>query len=370
MPVIKDILVKDVVTINPEDKISLAIGKMDKYKIHQLPVTDNGKVLGMLFLRDIITKNINPELTKVKSLVVHTPSVDVNATHMDAARLILNNGIRALPVVDNEKLVGIIAETDLMKFVDGRAVAHDLMTSPICINEHDNIGKAKQLIRDKNISRLPIVNRECELVGVINTLDLIKVMKPKQKQTKAFDSVTEKLPTSDISVQVILRKPETTDKDTRIDKLINILKEHDEVIVTEDKKPVGIITPKDIIELLIKFEKPSDSINWQITNLGEEDEITKDKIVSLVERFLSKQRKIGDVEYLFFYVDKYKKQGRVKYSIRARFKLPFCLFVARSHSWDLLACFNKVIEKLKREITKKHNKIIEIKRRQNLKNRW
>ncbi|MEM7826655.1 MAG: CBS domain-containing protein [Candidatus Aenigmatarchaeota archaeon] len=349
-----DLISRNIISAEPEEKISVVLGKIKKYKIHQLPVIEKGKFIGMIFLNDIVTKSMNIETTKVKAIMrTNIPTIDINSSYLDAVKTIIDSGVRALPVFDKESIVGIIAETDLIQLVKENPAIKDVMTTPICISKDDKIGRVRYLMREKNISRLPIVDNEGKLVGAIDTLDLANIMKPKEKQTRAKESVSEKLTDHELSVGLILRKTFSVNKEARLHEIIPILKEYEEVIITDNEKPVGIITPKDVIELLLpKKEK----YYIQIANIREIDASIRPKMYEIIENFLEKERRFTEIDFVFLYVDTYKKRGRVKYSLRARVRTNYGLLIAKTSGWDVLTCIYDIVKKLEREIRKKTNK--------------
>lgn len=114
---VKEIMTTDVRTIASNDTIASAASLMQQVNIGSVPVVDNNKVVGILTDRDIVVRNVakgqDPNL-KVSSVMTTdityaTPDMDVHKV----ADIMAQNQIRRLPVVDNEKLVGIVAIGDL-----------------------------------------------------------------------------------------------------------------------------------------------------------------------------------------------------------------------------------------------------------------
>jgi CBS domain-containing protein len=117
---LKDIMVQSVVAIEPERSVKQAAKRMNLYKIGCLIVVNKGKAVGILTERDILKKVVEPsknaEKTKVgeimsTKLVVGAPDMDV----VDAARMMLQKKIKKLPVVTNNKLVGLVTFTDIVR---------------------------------------------------------------------------------------------------------------------------------------------------------------------------------------------------------------------------------------------------------------
>jgi CBS domain-containing protein len=119
---LKDIMVRNVVTIDSEASVKEAAKHMNLYEIGCLIVMDKDQVSGILTERDLLTKVVeaakNAEKTKVKDitsteLVTGTSDMDV----VDAARLMLKKKIKKLPIVNNGKLVGLVTFTDIVRTV-------------------------------------------------------------------------------------------------------------------------------------------------------------------------------------------------------------------------------------------------------------
>ena len=55
------------------------------------------------------------------------------------------------------------------------------MSVPETINSETDIGKARLLMREKNISRLPVVDEKNNLSGVVTIFDLLKAVKPRER---------------------------------------------------------------------------------------------------------------------------------------------------------------------------------------------
>jgi len=119
---VKELMTKDVVTINKEKTIVEAAQVIGDKGVGSLVITDNGNIVGVLTERDIITKCVakgcEPSKTKV-SEIMSSPvvAIDPEADIIDAAKLMVSKMIRRLPVLEGGKLVGIITTYDLVKNV-------------------------------------------------------------------------------------------------------------------------------------------------------------------------------------------------------------------------------------------------------------
>lgn len=117
---VADIMVREVVTINPSASMEEAVLKMSENKIGSLIVLENYQIVGVLTEREVI-KNIKQLLKEAgrlhvrdlmsKKIIGIGPDKEVE----EAARLMAREDIKKLPVVDNGKLVGIVTDTDILK---------------------------------------------------------------------------------------------------------------------------------------------------------------------------------------------------------------------------------------------------------------
>jgi CBS domain-containing protein len=117
---VKDVMVKEVITVNPDTKIRDAVELMNRNQIGCLVVTRKGKPVGIMTERDVLKKIVcrckSPEQTKVSEIMSEPLVVGkVDMNWLDAARLMLDRNIKKLPILDGEKLVGLVTLTDIAR---------------------------------------------------------------------------------------------------------------------------------------------------------------------------------------------------------------------------------------------------------------
>jgi len=121
---------KPVITITPDTPLQEALALMRKEKVRRFPVVDkHGKLVGIVSEKDLLNASpsdattlsiweVNYWLSKVKVEEIMTKEVIttcVDCPIEEAARIMADRKIGALPVMDDDRLVGIITETDLFK---------------------------------------------------------------------------------------------------------------------------------------------------------------------------------------------------------------------------------------------------------------
>jgi len=117
---IKDFKYRIVVTVGPNDTISAAIQKLVEHDRGSLPVcNDKGELVGIITERDIVRKcfarsdafaNIKIQDIMSKQVAIGNPEDDLDY----AISVMKQKRIRHLPIVDNQKVVGMISMRDLL----------------------------------------------------------------------------------------------------------------------------------------------------------------------------------------------------------------------------------------------------------------
>ena len=102
-------------------------------------------------------------------------SIHKNGTCKEAIGLLLKNPVEALPVVDNdEKIVGIISETDLIKEVNLDKKVNTIMTREVLtIRTTYTLDKVIRLCQSRKIRCFPVVDKENKLIGVVSRKDIL-----------------------------------------------------------------------------------------------------------------------------------------------------------------------------------------------------
>ncbi len=132
-PTVAQVMTSNPATIAPNDPIRLAIERMQERKCRRLPVLDaeRGKLVGIISDRDLRRATNSPFVLRerwyddflldripVSACMTAQPiSVTPQTLVIDAAKLMRDKKIGGLPVVEKEKLVGIVTETDLLNYL-------------------------------------------------------------------------------------------------------------------------------------------------------------------------------------------------------------------------------------------------------------
>ena len=115
---VAEVMNKNVVTCHPSEKLTVIINKFELFHIAGMPVTEKGAISGIVTQTDVLRavkagSFQDAEVKDVMTSDVIVVSPSDSATHV--ARLMVERKINRIPVVDGEKLVGIVTRGDLIK---------------------------------------------------------------------------------------------------------------------------------------------------------------------------------------------------------------------------------------------------------------
>jgi len=116
---VRDVMSKDVRVARPDTTVKEIVATMIKYDIGSIVVVQSDRPVGIITERDIIRRQVEPCLapeTLTARQVMTTPVITTNETASieEAARLMAKKRAKRLPVMNENKLVGIITFTDIV----------------------------------------------------------------------------------------------------------------------------------------------------------------------------------------------------------------------------------------------------------------
>lgn len=127
---VKDRMTANLVTVNPDTVVSEALSTMRQYNVRRMPVLDKkGHLVGIISEKDLLYASPSPATSlnvyeigyllsklKIKEIMAKDViTVTEDAPIEEAARIMVDNSVSGLPVMNGDKVVGIITETDIFK---------------------------------------------------------------------------------------------------------------------------------------------------------------------------------------------------------------------------------------------------------------
>lgn len=112
----KDIMIKKLVIAEPDDKVAAIIKSLSKHAISQMPVLENGRLIGMIYESSILARSSGPNFSglNAEEVMDELPPVVAPATKLSVLSGLLNF-YPAVVVAERGKVVGIISKSDILK---------------------------------------------------------------------------------------------------------------------------------------------------------------------------------------------------------------------------------------------------------------
>ena len=129
---VKEIMCKNLISVSPSERIVHARRQMIESHIGRLPVVDDETLVGMVTSKDLMRAFIEfrksvPEKyqkSQIKDLLVedimssNPVSVSKDMSITEISNIIMETGFNGLPVVENDKVIGIITQTDILRLIE------------------------------------------------------------------------------------------------------------------------------------------------------------------------------------------------------------------------------------------------------------
>jgi len=251
-------------SVNENDSVSKCLELFKREKPPVLAVlNEKGKYAGVISRRWVIRSRLDPAATKVKSLMRGAPKVAPDFSLSKAAKLMIESGVRQLPVFEKTKLLGFVTDENIIHGAVtqewGNVAVEKIMTkAPQVIDANRSVGAVLSLFREHGVSHVPVMD-EGKLVGIISIQDVIEqVFQPRQRQTLG-EIVGEKVPMLNIPAKGIMTRPVITVKpDDSLKEAEKKMHDHDVtcLVVLSGGRLTGIVTKLDFLEPISQLEVP------------------------------------------------------------------------------------------------------------------
>lgn len=184
---VKDVMTRDVIFVEVPGSRDTALKIMKDKGITSLPVVKNHKLVGIVTRGDIFR---NPEEDQIALLMTRQPVfVSPNATINDAARILVENIFRRMPVVDDSELVGFITVTDIVSAIadmDIETPVDDyIIREIVAVWEMTPVNVVGEIMKLANADASPVLDSADRVVGIVTESALLKASKIEDTTEKA-----------------------------------------------------------------------------------------------------------------------------------------------------------------------------------------
>ena len=244
-----DIMTEDITTVCPGSSVVSAAKIMSEKNISCIIVSDNGDLSGIITETDLLKRAVANSNDFRKMQVEHimtSPirSVPRNLSVLDASRIIEDENIRRLVVLEEERLVGIITQTDIVRVLTSYGMwknVSELMTSDVAvIADSVTVKEAAEVMASRDISCLVAMDND-DVVGIFTERDLLKrVIALKRNPAQTILKTVMSSPVKSVPSNYSIPSASKMMEKMRIRRLL----------VMDDKTLLGVVTQTDILKAI------------------------------------------------------------------------------------------------------------------------
>ncbi|MBW7992814.1 MAG: CBS domain-containing protein [Planctomycetes bacterium] len=244
-----DIMTEDIATICPGASVVSAAKIMSDKNISCIIVSENGDLSGIITETDLLKKGVAEGYDFRKMTVEHLMSTPVrslppNLSVLDASRIMEAENIRRLVIVENERPVGIITQTDIVRVLTSYSMwknVEELMTSDVAaISTSATVKEAADIMASRDISCLVAMANNA-VAGIFTERDLLKrviALKRNPSETILKNVISSPV----VSVPSNYSIPSAS-------KMMEKMKIR-RLLVMDDQNLMGVVTQTDILKAI------------------------------------------------------------------------------------------------------------------------
>ncbi len=269
----------NVIKVSPEDTLSKVLSNLSTSHDAAF-VFEEDKYLGVINPYHTVIKSSFPSNTKVRHCLFHPPKVYLNTPINKVVEFFINSKVHYLPVFDqSEKFIGIVSARRFLNYFKDSQVFQITIKEflknkkkPLyVINEREKVSKAVNILKEKKISKLVVIDSQMKLKGVLSYFDIIHFLISPKDSIQKGDRVGVKInylnyPVSNFVKTYVL----TLTINDSLSKVVNLILEKkigSVIVVDKNKHPQAIITTKDLLQFFIQ-PKISENIKFIMRGLS------------------------------------------------------------------------------------------------------
>jgi CBS domain-containing protein len=256
---VKEIMTTKIITVDKDDSLKLVLDLMKKYDITKIPVTEEKKFfglvtdnviaykLGSIRKRGITASRLHASSVTEKKVAVIFPEEEVK----NILKSVGEPGPTMLPVVEKEKLIGVVTKADLLPLVTSKNQLHSIMQKKVhTVNLDDRVVHARRVMITNNVARLPVLE-EKKLVGIISDVEIALAF---ASLKKSFSVGRQKHRLDELLVKDVMRTPVVwSNPSMSISDAAKLMQKQNigALPLLENDKLVGMVTRTDLLKTIV-----------------------------------------------------------------------------------------------------------------------
>jgi CBS domain-containing protein/ribosome-associated translation inhibitor RaiA len=296
---IEDIATREYIEVDVDERLGKVRSVFERENPKGIIVTTDGAYEGVITEKQLLQSHVEDD-AKAGAMVQNAPKVARTENVRDVARQLVEGGVKVAPVFENDALWGIVSEDAILEAVldnlDVLAVEEIDTEDVVTVTEDDRVGQAINAMREEGISRLPVVNENGYLAGMVTTHDIVDVVVRDMDKATRGDRAGEIERVLDLPVYDVMNEPvETVAVGTSVRDAVERMLDLDYagLVVTpegDDRRIAGILTKTDVLRALSYTEE--EAMDVQITNVHLLETLPREEVRATITEVSDKFREM------------------------------------------------------------------------------
>ncbi|MFT4923703.1 MAG: CBS domain-containing protein/ribosome-associated translation inhibitor RaiA [Haloarculaceae archaeon] len=355
---IADIATSDYVEVDADERLGKVRSIFERDNPKGIVITEDDEYAGIITQRQLVQSHVEDN-AKARALMRPAPKVERTADVREVARVLVEGGSKIAPVFEAGRLWGVIAGDAILDAVlenlDALEVDEISTNDVVTVTEDTHLGQAINLFRENGISRIPVLDEDGYLSGMVTTHDIVDVVVRGMDKATTGDRAGDTDRVLDMPVYDVMTSPvETSTHDESVQDAVDrmLQNDYDGLVVTpedDDRLVAGIITKTDVLRALSFTEE--DHLDVQITNIKLLDTISREEIRQRIEEVADKyQRMQVQHAHVRFHEHKEKLRGTPLIQCQIRLRTNKGQAAGSGEGYGADTAFRVALDKLERNV--------------------
>jgi CBS domain-containing protein/ribosome-associated translation inhibitor RaiA len=355
---IADIATREYVQVDSDERLAKVRSLFDRENPKSVIVMEDDEYVGIITERQLLQSHVDDD-TKAGKMTRTAPQVDRTENVRDVARMLVEGGVKLAPVFEANELWGVVTEGAILEAVlenlDVLTVEQIATREVVTLHEDDSVGRSINRLRENGISRIPVVNDNGRLTGMLTTHDIAEFVVQRRDRTTRGDRAGDSDRVLDLPVTDLMSSPvETVTQDDSVRDAVETMLENDYagLAVTPDDNDdliAGIITKTDVLRALTYTEE--EHMDVQITNVALLETISREEIVQSIEGTTDKFAKMQvQHAHVRFHEHKEKLRGTPLIQCQIRLRTNVGQLAGSGEGYGAETAFHVALDTLERNV--------------------
>lgn len=256
---VKEIMTTKIISVDKDDSLKRVLDLMKKHDVTKIPVLEEKKFFGLVTDNVIAYKLGSIRKRGVTASRLHASSVTEKHMKTISAEEDVKNILKSvgepgptmLPVVEKEKLVGVVTKADLLPLVTSKNQLHSIMQKKVhVVGLDDRVVHARRIMITENVARLPVLE-EKKLIGIVSDIEIALAF---ASLKKSFSLGKQKHQLDELLVRDVMRSPVVwSTPSMSIFNAAQLMMNHNigALPLLENDKIVGMVTRTDLLRTIV-----------------------------------------------------------------------------------------------------------------------